>query len=217
MFIIDELALDEDSERKIKQLQSKPSMKHVPFILIEHSFSETPSHSMNGWKAILTKPVLADHLLREIAALLKAGGRQEETAPKEKEAALEIREMPHILVVEDDPVNQRVIHDLLENWGCRVTLAGNGKEGVNQVKQNHYDLIFMDCVMPVMDGYRAAETIRILEKEKNMDKTPIVALTARAGKGEDQKCFDAGMDDYMTKPLNKDLVQKILKKWLDKP
>ncbi len=83
-------------------------------------------------------------------------------------------------------------------------------------KSHRYNLILMDCVMPEMDGYEAAKTIRELEKERKMQKTPIIALTARVGRGEDQKCYNAGMDDYIKKPIRKPKLQKTLKKWLDK-
>ncbi len=215
--IIDELILDKESERNIKGIQSLKSFINTPFILIEHSFAEAPLHRQNKWSAILTKPFLADDLLEEADSLLYEQ-REEPKQVKLEDIPLvsKIKETPHILVVEDDPVSQQVIGEMLTKWDFRVSIAGNGKEAVGMAKSHRYNLILMDCVMPEMDGYEAAKTIRELEKDKGMQRTPIVALTARSERGEDQKCYDAGMDGYIKKPIRKPALQKALKKWIEK-
>lgn len=120
----------------------------------------------------------------------------------------------HILLAEDNPTNQMVATQMLEKYGCSVTPAGNGQEAVRLIKQRSFDLIFMDCQMPEMDGFEATRIIRDLETRTSQPNTPIIAFTAHAMKGDDDKCFDAGMDDYMTKPVSKKTMAEILMKWL---
>jgi len=122
-----------------------------------------------------------------------------------------------ILVVEDMKVNQMLITRILEKHGCKVSSAVNGREAVEMVrtilsKADGYDLIFMDCQMPEMDGFEATKHIRKEEGEKR--HTTIVALTADAMSGDREKCLNAGMDDYLNKPLKSEQVTKILSKWI---
>jgi len=109
-------------------------------------------------------------------------------------------------------VNQKVASLMLKKFNIVVDIANNGQEAINKVCQNDYDLILMDCQMPVLDGYSATRKIRTLDnKKKNI---PIIAMTAHAMKGDREKCLDAGMDDYITKPVKSDILQSILLKWL---
>lgn len=119
-----------------------------------------------------------------------------------------------ILLVEDNATNQMVATSILEKMGCHVTPAGNGIEAVNLVKQRTFDLVFMDCNMPEMDGYEATKTIRDFQDHENQKPLPIIAFTAYAMKGDDQKCFDAGMDGYITKPIKKSELIAVLQDWL---
>ncbi len=121
----------------------------------------------------------------------------------------------HILVAEDYLANQILVMRFLENFGCRVKMANNGLEAVEAVKQQGYDLIFMDCQMPVMDGYQAASEIRRLECESGVSKhVPIIALTAHALTGDKTKCLEAGMDEWITKPFTRKDLNEVLQKWL---
>jgi len=120
----------------------------------------------------------------------------------------------HILLAEDNPTNQMIAIEMLEQLGCRVTLAVNGSEVLEQMLQQPFDLIFMDCRMPEMDGYEATEIIREHEQEKQTGKMPIVALTANAIKGDEEKCLAAGMDDYVSKPILQEELGVMLLKWL---
>jgi CheY-like chemotaxis protein/anti-sigma regulatory factor (Ser/Thr protein kinase) len=119
----------------------------------------------------------------------------------------------HILVAEDNEVNQKVAAKILEKLGYRVELAENGKEALAACGRRRYDAVLMDGQMPGMDGYEA--TRRIREREtKGGRRVPIVAMTASAMKGDREKCLEAGMDDYITKPVTPEKLEAVLKKWV---
>jgi two-component system sensor histidine kinase/response regulator len=116
-----------------------------------------------------------------------------------------------VLVAEDNPVNQRVAQALLEKIGFDVEVVANGAEAIEKLENNTYDLVFMDCQMPVMDGYEATREIRKLELET---RPVIIAMTASAMQGDRDKCIEAGMDDYIAKPIKLDTLTNIAEKWL---
>jgi len=123
----------------------------------------------------------------------------------------------HVLVAEDNETNQEVAVGMLQKTGCKITLVGNGKDAVEAVSKNSYDLIFMDCQMPVMDGYQATRAIRRLEEKEGLAKyTPVIALTANVLEGDREKCLSSGMDDYISKPFKQDTILKILERWFKK-
>ena len=107
-----------------------------------------------------------------------------------------------VLVAEDNSANQELISYILEEMGIEFTIKSNGLEILNEFKKESFDLILMDINMPVLDGVETFKQIRIYEKENNLKKTPIVALTANAIKGDKQRFLDIGMDNYLTKPIN---------------
>jgi signal transduction histidine kinase/NO-binding membrane sensor protein with MHYT domain/DNA-binding response OmpR family regulator len=118
-----------------------------------------------------------------------------------------------VLVVEDMKVNMLLINKILDKLGCEIFKAFNGEEAIAMMRENSYDLVFMDCQMPVMDGFEA--THRIREEESGRDKHAIIiALTADAMSGDREKCLKAGMDDYLNKPLRVEQITAVLKKWL---
>jgi len=118
-----------------------------------------------------------------------------------------------ILLVEDNKINQKVVLKMLEKTLCSVDLAINGREAVERVCRQKYDLIFMDIQMPVMSGVEATVKIR---SDINKEYIPIIAMTANAMKGDREKYIEAGMDDYISKPLKRDDLYKLLLKWLHK-
>jgi signal transduction histidine kinase/ActR/RegA family two-component response regulator len=117
-----------------------------------------------------------------------------------------------ILVAEDNPVNQTVAIEMLKRLGCRVDIASNGEEAVTAYRELPYDLIFMDCDMPVMDGYTASRSIRALESGGR--HVPIIAMTAAALEGDREQCLQAGMDDYLSKPVRMSELQRMIRVWL---
>jgi two-component system, sensor histidine kinase and response regulator len=114
-----------------------------------------------------------------------------------------------VLIVEDNPLNQKLMGILLQQMGCAYELAGNGREAIEKVGQKRYDVILMDLQMPVMDGLEASKAIR---NQLNL-KTPIIALTAHVFKEDEEKCRAAGMDDFITKPVEIKTLREKLLKW----
>jgi signal transduction histidine kinase/CheY-like chemotaxis protein len=117
-----------------------------------------------------------------------------------------------VLLVEDDQVNQMVVEQMLRQLGCDVDLAADGEAARRAVARKRYDLVFMDCHMPVMDGYEAARCIRDAEQGAGT-RTPIVALTADALAADRERCFAAGMDGFMTKPVNTAQLSATIERW----
>jgi CheY-like chemotaxis protein len=121
-----------------------------------------------------------------------------------------------ILVAEDNAVNQRVAVRMLEKAGHRVDLVSNGREAVEALDRQPYDLVFMDCLMPQMDGFEATRAIRVAEAGTDRH-VPIVALTANAMQRDREQCLAAGMDDYLTKPFSKQALTAVLERWTELP
>lgn len=121
----------------------------------------------------------------------------------------------NILLAEDNPVNQKLAEKMFTKSGHKVTVAGNGREAFLEYSDSpdKIDLIFMDIQMPEMDGLESTRAIRAFEKEKNVPKVPIVAMTGQAMDGDREKCLETGMDDYIVKPINKTVVLDVIKKW----
>jgi CheY-like chemotaxis protein len=122
----------------------------------------------------------------------------------------------HVLVVEDMPINQIVVTQMLNGAVEQLDFASNGLEALTKLKEhedNYYELILMDCLMPVMDGYEATRRIRKREAGENNQYIPIIAMTANAMNGDKEKCFDAGMDEYISKPLIKEDLIVLLERF----
>lgn len=135
------------------------------------------------------------------------------TAPKV--VLSEVPQQPRVLVAEDNATNRRIATLVLQDLGCRVDLAGSGKEAVKLVELYQYDLIFMDCQMPEVDGFEATALIRALP-DASRRAIPIVAVTAQAMDGDRERCLRAGMDHYISKPLHPADLEKALAQWLPK-
>jgi two-component system, sensor histidine kinase len=118
-----------------------------------------------------------------------------------------------VLVAEDNPVNQRLVKAMLMRLGVDVESANNGAEAVTMLQERRYDAVLMDCQMPVMDGYQATMEIR-RSQSAGTRHVPIIALTANVMEGDQKKCLDAGMDDYLSKPYSLHDLEKMLSRWL---
>ena len=118
-----------------------------------------------------------------------------------------------VLLAEDNPVNQMVASRMLQRLGYEVDIVDNGADALSSVQNAAYDVVLMDCQMPVMDGYDATREIRRAEAERGADPVPIVALTANAMQGDRSRCSDAGMDDFLSKPVRQEQLAATLERW----
>ena len=121
---------------------------------------------------------------------------------------------PAILLVEDNQVNQELAGEALEAIGCRVTTVANGALAVDAVREQSFDIVFMDCQMPVMDGYTAATRIREMEQLSKHPRTPIIAMTAHVLGDNKQRCLECGMDGYLQKPYSLSALRTCVTRWL---
>jgi two-component system sensor histidine kinase/response regulator len=143
-----------------------------------------------GWR-LATQPIVTRHALR----------------------SQRMRQTQHILLAEDNVVNQKVACRILEKLGYRVDVAADGEAAFAAWQTGRYHLILMDCQMPLMDGYETTRKIR--EHESGGVRIPIIALTAHAMKGADSECRAAGMDEHLTKPIDREQLQQSLDRWLN--
>ncbi len=121
----------------------------------------------------------------------------------------------HILVAEDNAINQKLIEKTLNNFGFKVTIVNNGQEALDMYRKNQYDIIFMDIAMPIMNGIDATHAIIGYENQNNLSHTPIIALTANAVAGDRETFLKEGLDEYVSKPLRKADIEKVLKMFLN--
>jgi two-component system sensor histidine kinase/response regulator len=117
-----------------------------------------------------------------------------------------------VLCADDNKINQRLARHLLEKLGCQVDIASNGREAIDLAGSVAYDLIFMDCLMPDTDGFEATKEIR--RREPESARCPIIALTANAMRGDRERCLEAGMDDFLSKPVRREDFSRILERYL---
>lgn len=173
----------------------------------------------SGFDAYLTKPVKQSHLYDCILTILNS--KLKSVAQKEKQIitryvlAENRNKKRRILVVEDNIVNQKIAIKILEKYGYRVNAVANGQEALHALKLASYDLVLMDCQMPVMDGYEATKEIRNSNSKVMNNKIFVIAMTANAMKGDREKCINAGMDDYIAKPINPQALKKTIERWLE--
>jgi len=200
-----------------RSIRADENLRDLKLILVSSIRREGDTHRAReaGFAAYLTKPVRQSQLMDALVTIWL----NEEKSPivsALKGAHRVVNEgrnrfSARVLVVDDNSVNQRVAQLALERLGCGVDLAGDGAEAIKMVQEIPYDIIFMDCEMPLMDGFSATAQIR--RQEQNDLRTTIVAMTARALHGDRQRCIDAGMNDYLTKPVRLEDFARILVRW----
>lgn len=163
----------------------------------------------------LTKPIIRKKLYDSLFDWFEVG-KKVETAAQQKQQSLPAADASDlkILCVDDNPANLKLIAEFLSEYDLQTTLATNGVEAVDACKKEQFDLVFMDIQMPEMDGVEATRHIR--KMKNNQARTPIVALTAHAMKGEKEKLLNEGMDDYLTKPISQAQLEETIRKWTRK-
>jgi signal transduction histidine kinase/DNA-binding response OmpR family regulator len=220
--------------RKIKQ---DPDLKHTILVLMTSIGKRGDAKRLEkiGFVGYLTKPVKQSHLYD---CLVTVSGMRNETALEQPMSIItrhtiyeKQQRTAHILLAEDNITNQKVALNTLKKFGYSADVVKNGKEAVEALKKIPYDIVLMDCQMPVMDGYEATNEIRKweqklktgsadgsdskLESKAGSKRVPIIAMTAHALKGDREKCLNAGMDDYIAKPIHPRKLCDAIGKWLN--
>ena len=164
-----------------------------------------------GVDAVLIKPVKPAKLLDCITSALTLQSQPQSARPASRPQITVHKRRGRILLAEDNPVNQRVASLQLERLGFGVDIANSGQEAIAAVSKFDYDLVLMDCQMPDIDGFQATAAIRNLEPKRNVT---IVAMTANAMEGDRERCLSAGMNDYLSKPVEAQKLEEVLTRWL---
>jgi signal transduction histidine kinase/CheY-like chemotaxis protein/HPt (histidine-containing phosphotransfer) domain-containing protein len=225
--IIDHLMPGMGGDELAKSIKANPDLRDTKLIMLSSRGLRGDSAIADQleYDAYLTKPIKRKELLDLILKILGHDVFATKTALQSSSTLhRDMEESPRIdagiLVVEDNSINLKVALNILEKFCCRADAAADGREAVEAFNTNKYDIILMDIQMPVMDGLNATKEIRAIERErsdngqKNGGRTIIIAMTANAMKGDRKVCLDAGMDDYMAKPINSDVLLAKLQKWL---
>ncbi|NVM21790.1 MAG: response regulator [Desulfobacterales bacterium] len=200
-----------------KKIKEDPQLAHIPIIMMTAFGREQEMRQAEtmGIDAFLIKP-LEPSLLFDTIMKLFGQKELESTAPLYQTVAKESVAIQRlggakILLAEDNVINQEVASEILANAGIIVDTANNGNEAVDALNRTTYDCVLMDVQMPEMDGFEAT---RLIRQDPKFAKLPIIAMTAHAMKGDREKCIEAGMDDYVTKPLEPEVLFSTLDKWI---
>ena len=212
--LVDESCVDMTDQELLQALTSDSSLSEVGILRLV-SFAQRAEVEQDpafGGMHVVTKPLryqaLRDGLMNGLTNT-SVMVSQTQMAPT---SAQQLR--GHVLLAEDNPVNQEIAVLMLQTLGCTVTVAQNGQEAVDQAKRAAYDLILMDCQMPEIDGFEATRVIREWETAGSRSAIPIIALTAHAIPGDREHCLAAGMSDYISKPFSMERLQAVLTSWL---
>lgn len=214
--VVDLMMPEMDGGSFSKIAQQDPALAKTSLVALRPLGLKIPHDGMVCASAHLTKPIRKARFHQGIRAALgldlepaaaKPESMSGENVGEPEVASVKLR----ILVAEDNVVNQKIVLKLLGKLGHSADAVANGLEAVQASQRMAYDVILMDCQMPDMDGYQATAEIRKLESKEG--HIPIIALTANAMAGDREKCLDAGMDDFLTKPIQPKLLTETLNKW----
>lgn len=191
-------------------LRTMPFAKDIQLILLTSVTQKVDIKSIKeyGFSTLLAKPVKKDDLLSCIAKTLGLENEEEQAIIKHNIKNFNNALNPKILLVEDNEVNRKIVIRMLKSRNMTCDVAINGSDALDAVSKKDYDVVFMDCQMPVMDGYESTARIRHLEGDKK--HTTIIAMTANAMAGDCEKCIKAGMDAYISKPIDFDKMFKMI-------
>ena len=225
VIIFDNLLTDIGGIQLARRLKAtEPLHTKLMMMIAIGNLEESGQWLAAGVDGYVDKPIRLRELQKNLNQVLgRHGDVSVDRRPTDERRSLHFD--AHVLVVEDNPVNQELVQSMLENAGCRATVVGNGSEALEALtdapldqRRDPYELVLMDCQMPVMDGYTATGRIRDWQRrDRDAKRVPIVALTANAMEGDRDRCIEAGMDDYLAKPFTQAELIEILKRWLPLP
>jgi CheY-like chemotaxis protein len=209
-----------DGEELGRRIKADPASAGIPLLMLTSVAFRGDGKRLTdiGFAAYLTKPVRSDHLHAALVTLAALRTPAKNGAPADltlrrlvtRHTLNEDARRTRILLVEDNPANQKVALGLLARFGHAADLACNGSEALEALARMPYDLVLMDCQMPVMDGYAATRAIRAGEGGILNPAVPIVAMTAHAMAGDRDKVLAAGMDEYLSKPIDSHRMSEII-------
>ena len=210
IILLDYLMPNMDGIQLAKEIRSQAQFNSTKLIMLTSVgfIGEAENARKHGIDHYLTKPVRQSLLYNTLLETLNTTSRQlidKDDTPEKTQINNELYKFSaKVLVAEDNPINQELAKSMLEIFGCQVDIVTNGLQAISSYKKKSYDLMFMDCQMPEMDGFTATRKIRELESEQMIQTPiPIVALTANAMSGDRERCLEAGMSDYLSKPFSK--------------
>ncbi|MCX8159767.1 MAG: response regulator [Candidatus Saccharicenans sp.] len=214
LFLLDLSMPEMDGFELIRKIKEIDEVKNVPIIILTSAdrVGDLQQAKELGAQGYLVKPVRPSDLLDTIMAIKGAtSGEHRLEVPITEHTLPEFRRKLNILLAEDNPVNQKVAIHLLQKKGHRVTVVENGRQALEILEKEKFDLVLMDVQMPEMDGFEATRQIRQREKS-SAEHLPVVAMTAHAMKGDREKCLEAGMDDYVAKPLYPEELYRVIER-----
>ncbi|MBW2486559.1 MAG: response regulator, partial [Deltaproteobacteria bacterium] len=212
-----------DGVEASKRIKNHTGLGKIPAIILVTAYGREEIMRQAedlGLEGYLLKPITPSILFDTIMQAFGEAAPEVSRVAKSKEQearAWENIQGARVLLVEDNEINQQVAMEILQGAGINVTIANNGQEGVEAAKQNQYDAILMDIQMPVMDGYTATKAIRKWEsgmRNKGEAQIPIIAMTAHAMTGDEDKSLEAGMNGHVAKPIDPDQLFAVLQKWI---
>ena len=216
--ILDHQMPDMDGEQLGRIIKEHQQLKKLILIMLTSigDKNDADKYRKIGFASYLTKPIKSSHLFNELVNTWTTYTNIQESASIIDSHPIQSGKRNQkihadVLLVEDNSVNQKVARQALKKMGCHVDICGDGREGFEAIKNKTYDIIFMDGSMPVMDGFEATAAIRKYEGTRK--HTPVIAMTAHAMKGDKEKCLSAGMDDYVSKPIDWNIVYSLLLKY----
>ena len=199
-----------DVAKSFRKMQAEMAARHTPIIATAaRDVAVDTVHAVNaGIDLFIHKQSLKNQLVSKISVLIP-------NFIINQKNDLVYFEGVKILLVEDNRVNAQITTEILNEFGCEVVLCIDGKEALDCFREARFDAVLMDCQMPIMDGFESTRHIRHFERSAHRSATPIIALTANAMKGDSERCFNAGMDDYITKPIKREKLRTLLAKCVD--
>jgi len=194
-------------------IQTQPALSRTRLMMLSSTYAgaDQLTRAQAGILRYLSKPIRRADLQRAVTGVLASVPVESPARPMPESPVGRLQ--GQVLLVEDNPINQGVAKAMLTKLGLQYQLAGDGAQAVDRVRETDFDLVLMDCQMPVMDGYEATAVIRALPEGRGA-KLPIVALTANAMQGDEQLCLDAGMNGFLAKPYTLASLHATLAGWL---